>query len=168
VTIVVAGRRPVLSTLHANRTLHTAVGAIVWDCWQRLPERFPDVRLDAAVLMPDHLHAIVWLPRASRVARRDVPAIVPVAPTGLRPMMADPRASLGKVVRAWKGEATRRIRRELDPSFAWQPRFYDHVIRGRTQLVRARRYVRDNPARAMTSPPHAATVGRSHVSNPAA
>ena len=72
VTIVVARRRRVLATLCADvptGTTHTAIGAIVWDCWHRLPERFAGVRLDAAVLMPDHLHAILWL-GALRPTRR--------------------------------------------------------------------------------------------------
>jgi REP element-mobilizing transposase RayT len=166
VTIVVAGRRPILSTLHANRTIHTAIGDIVWDGWHRLPERFPNVRLDAAVLMPDHLHAIIWLQRPRRMI--DVPDVARAGPTRLRPMMADPRVSLGKVVRAWKGAVTRRIHREIDPTFAWQPRYYDHVIRGHAQLARARGYVRDNPRRAMASPPHAATVARAQASTSAA
>ena len=168
VTIVVAGRRRILSTLHANRTIHTAIGDIVWDGWLRLPERFPDVRLDAAVLMPDHLHAILWLRPPPTPTHMAVPDVARVGPTRLRPMMADPRVSLGKVVRAWKGEATRRIHREIDPMFAWQPRYYDHVIRGHAQLARARGYVRDNPRRAMASPPHAATVARAQASTSAA
>ncbi len=29
--------------------------------WQQLPQRFPGVRLDEFVIMPDHVHGILWL-----------------------------------------------------------------------------------------------------------
>src|SRR5262245_31133454 len=32
---------------------------IVWSVWQALPERFPTVALDAFVVMPNHVHAIL-------------------------------------------------------------------------------------------------------------
>jgi REP element-mobilizing transposase RayT len=35
------------------------VGREVAACWNRIPARFSNVRLDAFVVMPDHLHAIL-------------------------------------------------------------------------------------------------------------
>ena len=29
--------------------------------------------------------------------------------------------------------------------FAWQPRYYDHIIRTRIELYRIRKYIRENP-----------------------
>ena len=34
---------------------------IVSETWQALPSRFPNVRLDEFVIMPDHIHFILWL-----------------------------------------------------------------------------------------------------------
>jgi putative transposase len=39
------------------------VGRIVESCWAAIPDHFPIVRLDAFVVMPNHVHGIVWLPR---------------------------------------------------------------------------------------------------------
>jgi putative transposase len=38
-------------------------GTIVVEVWDRLPERFPFMQLDARVLMPNHFHAIVSINR---------------------------------------------------------------------------------------------------------
>jgi putative transposase len=38
-----------------------ATGLWVQACWQRLPYRFSQVTLDAFVIMPNHLHGILWL-----------------------------------------------------------------------------------------------------------
>jgi len=62
-------------------------------------------------------------------------------------MMAEPRLLLGKVVRAWKAASTHQIRRVADPSFAWQSRYYEHVVRSDRALRRIRAYIASNPAR---------------------
>jgi len=36
--------------------------------WHHLPQRFPSVRLDAFVIMPDHVHGILWLDGSVRDA----------------------------------------------------------------------------------------------------
>ncbi|MEB3180471.1 MAG: hypothetical protein VKL59_15800 [Nostocaceae cyanobacterium] len=35
------------------------LGHIAFDCWQKIPEHFPHVELDAFVVMPNHLHGIL-------------------------------------------------------------------------------------------------------------
>src|SRR5229473_5287233 len=35
--------------------------AILVEVWQTLPKRFPNVTLDEFVIMPDHIHFILWL-----------------------------------------------------------------------------------------------------------
>ena len=35
--------------------------------------------------------------------------------------------------------------RKINPDFAWQSRFYDHVIRNDESLVKIRLYIKDNP-----------------------
>ena len=37
--------------------MHTAVR----EKWHQLPQRFPTVRVDAFVVMPDHVHGMLWL-----------------------------------------------------------------------------------------------------------
>src|SRR5258708_32096967 len=35
--------------------------AIIDKQWHDLPERFPDITLDEFVIMPDHVHFVIWL-----------------------------------------------------------------------------------------------------------
>ena len=55
--------------------------------------------------------------------------------------------SLGAIVRSYKSAVTRWYRMNGYASFAWQPRFYDHVIRDEAALQNIRRYILDNPAK---------------------
>ncbi len=105
----------------------TEDGALCWNDagqmviaqWEALADRFPGVEIDALVVMPNHVHGIVWIcdgkptPRAN--ANR---ATTRVAPTGVqhggavgaglvpaRPNQ-DGRPALGDVVGAFKSVTT--------------------------------------------------------------
>jgi len=108
--------------------IHTALQ----EGWNQLPERFPGVRVDVFVIMPDHVHGILWLDGS-----------VKAAPT------------LGKVVGALKGWVTvawRRYHREANiPCLMhlWQLDYYEHVIRNEDDLERTREYIVNNPLKAL-------------------
>ncbi len=124
--------------------------------WNRLPGLFPGIQLDALVVMPDHVHAIIWLPGCGALINQGPTNQGPTnqGPTGdkhqLQPMMADPRMLLGKVVRAWKASSTNHIRRGGLLDFRWQSRYYEHVIRNGRALANIRRYIAMNPERDET------------------
>ena len=37
------------------------VGEVADICWRAIPEHFPRVVLDAFVIMPNHVHGIIWI-----------------------------------------------------------------------------------------------------------
>lgn len=98
--------------------------------WDALPERFPGITLDEFIIMPDHVHFIVWL-------------------DGL----AENAPTLGKVVGAFKSLTTVEWIRHIKatnsswPFPLWQRDFYDRIIRDEVELERTRQYIRDNPLR---------------------
>jgi putative transposase len=140
VTFAVAERRRVLASIENDGTvLLSRSGQIVDECCRNLPVEFA-VALDTLVIMPDHVHAILFLDPGAQVDDRK-------RPSGWAPMMTDPAPVLGKVIRAWKARATRLIRTEEDPAFAWQSRFYERIVRGESGLHRVRAYIEDNPRR---------------------
>jgi putative transposase len=102
----------------------TVAGEIVRDTWAVVERRFPAMALDAHVVMPDHIHAIVWLSLGA----------------GL---------SLGRVVGTFKGLSARRVNAAWGRvgTALWQRGYHDHVIRSVGELARCRQYVADNPRR---------------------
>ena len=107
-------------------------GRIVNEEWQRTGELRPNVRLDSRVVMPDHFQAVIHL--------LERPATAQLAEDGNGPAVD----SLGEIIGRFKGACTRRIR-ETTPDFAWQAGFHDRILRSRTALGYARRYLRRNP-----------------------
>jgi len=99
----------------------SAAGTIVGEQLRSLHERLEDVDIDAFVVMPNHVHAIVALDGRARQAS---------------PL------HLGTVVGGFKSGSSREVGRPI-----WQRGYHDHVIRDERDLERAREYIATNPAR---------------------
>lgn len=65
VTLIVAGRRPLLGVLvggEADAAINkTAVGNMVAACWYDIPQYHPGVNILAGVVMPDHFHGVPFV-----------------------------------------------------------------------------------------------------------
>jgi len=55
------------------------------------------------------------------------------------------KGSLGSIIRSYKSAVTTAIRKTGDNAFAWQPRYYDHIIRDRADYKRIEKYIINNP-----------------------
>jgi putative transposase len=120
--------------IRGEQMVLSPLGAIARECWEDIPNHFEYVRVDAYVVMPDHLHGILIL----RDYRNRVPAIGHVGP-----------GSLGAVVRSFKSAVAARVHgvRGTRDHAVWQRNYFDRIIRDKTDLDRVRRYIRENPAR---------------------
>jgi putative transposase len=116
------------------------VGQMARGVWEELPERFSSVRLDAFIVMPNHVHGIIVVG-----AQFIAPQVVPL--DRFRKGAINRAPTLGEIVRTYKTVSTREIRRIVNPGFAWQRNYYEHVVREEESLNRIRQYVADNPAR---------------------
>ncbi len=136
-----------------NMRLNDA-GRMVVAEWAMLPERFPNVVLDAFVVMPNHVHGIIIT--TTSVGAGLVPALdAGTAATGATTTGATTRVAptVGDVVGAFKSRVTVEYVRGVNasgwPPFRgrlWQRNYYEHVIRDEVSLNRIRKYIRDNPA----------------------
>jgi REP element-mobilizing transposase RayT len=141
------------------------IGKVALLYWEDIPNYSANTGLDAFVMMPNHLHGIVRINRqVTNDPCRDVACNVSTTATtadvgacdagdsrttggsGTSTVLPE-RGSLGDIVRSYKSAVTRWCRMHGYTSFAWQPRFYDHVIRDRAALHKVRRYILDNPAK---------------------
>ena len=104
------------------------------EVWHSLPKQFPGIELDEFVIMPDHLHFIVWLDRTAK-----------------NPL------SLSRVVQAYKSLTAltwlkqNKARGIPSGQHLWQRGYYDHIIRNDHDLDATRQYIRDNPSKKRES-----------------
>ena len=104
------------------------VGEMFGQEWARVGGRFPWAELGEWVVMPDHLHGLVYV--------------------------NDWAGYLPRLVQAFKSTTTWRAKREslADPPIRrgarlWQRNYYESVIRDARHLAAVRNYIVRNPAR---------------------
>lgn len=128
VTICTAGKRKLLSNIHQadidSIVIPTAIGKMVIECWERIAQVYPGVKLDYYCLMPNHLHAIL--------------------------ILEDQNLTLSKIIQGFKSVTTRQYNRLVPPeekNTLWQASFYDEIIRNDEMLFDIRKYIFGNPSK---------------------
>ena len=145
VSIVVDRRLRLFGDVVDEEMRLNAAGEMAESVWAALPRRFPAVRVDAFVVMPNHIHGIITIDQSD----------------------ADKRVTLGDVISAYKSvttvEYTRGVAAHGWPRFQgrlWQRNYYEHIIRDDRSLERIRAYILDNPARWPTDPENPSAIRR--------
>lgn len=128
VTICAHERRCLFGRIIDDQPALNPLGEIVAREWSRTADMRPDVELDAFVLMPNHLHGILFLGQSGAAQLS-------------RPLSA--------IIRGFKAATTRGIAaagHELQHPL-WQRNYYEHIIRSDDSLEAIRAYITDNPAK---------------------
>ena len=117
-------------------------GKVVEETWQGLVEHYDDIALDTFVVMPNHVHAIVFITQPDRSSAND-----PVG-AGLKPAPT-PKHGLSEIMRAFKTFSARAVNtlRGTPGVSVWQRGYFDHVVRNETDLENVRTYIATNPSR---------------------
>lgn len=124
ITLVTAGRRALFGACRDNRVLLSPAGEVVQRRWQEIPAHRPAIETNTLVVMPDHLHGIVYVKE---------PLPKPV----------------GDTIRGFKSGVTSELRQLLaNPALdVWEAGYNDRVIMCSGTLRAERNYIRDNPRR---------------------
>ena len=152
VTVCTVNRECLLGEIIKSRMVLSSIGQIARQYWEEIPDHFPNVKMDAFIIMPNHIHGIINIDNGRDVASgRDVACYVSTRSNDdIMSNISPVRGSLGTVIRSYKSAVTRWCRKRGRPYVVWQPRFYDHVVRNEESLNRIRGYIRDNPVKWVT------------------
>ena len=135
------------------------LGCLVAKCWKNIPSHFPHTKLDAWVVMPNHVHGIVIMKndsvaeknniihRRDAINRVSTGELIINKPAGGITGKHDPmgKKTLGEIIRWLKGRCSFEIHKKYDEYFTWQTRFYDHIICNEKSLNEIREYIQNNP-----------------------
>ena len=135
ITLAIKGRRPLLGAVCTPDDSHpqpwfkpSSLGDLIAQCWREIPQYYPQVRLLALQLMPDHLHGIIQV--TDRLPRH-----------------------LGHVINGFK-VGCNRVAKGMSLSPLWEEGYNDRILQGRGQLNAMFRYLQDNPRRLWTKRNH--------------
>lgn len=103
------------------------IGKIILEQWYELRNRYPNIRLDQFIVMPNHIHGILTIENEQAEQ--------------------SPAPTIGVVICAYKSITTKLSNRnDNSPGRTlWQRNYYDHIIRGEEDLLKVRHYIEDNP-----------------------
>lgn len=138
VTIIVKDRACLFGDIIDGEMKLNEFGRVVQIVWKALPERFSQVELDSFVVMPNHIHGVIFI-------SDDVGAIhespLPHGRAERRKML------LPKVVGYFKMNVAKRVNDLRDTAGAplWHRNYFEHIIRNEKELDRIRKYIIDNP-----------------------
>jgi len=150
VTICTEGMQKFFGDIEENKMILNEIGEIANYLWLEIANQFQFVVIDEYVIMPNHIHGIILIEKLAESNPKD--AINRVStdegrPTGgfagsMNPMLNE---NLSRIIRWFKGRVSFECR-TLDPVFAWQSRFHDHIIRNEESYHTISTYIKNNPS----------------------
>ncbi|KJS74862.1 MAG: transposase [Serpentinimonas sp.] len=147
VTICTQDRACVFGAITDGAMRHNDAGRLIKSEWDALPGRFPGIEADGFIVMPNHVHGILWIPPTDTPSNATVGAqfIAPSTQCATNQGAMNRAPTLGDIVRAFKAVVTRRLRQMGLAEFSWQRNYYEHIIRNDEALNHIREYIVNNP-----------------------
>jgi REP element-mobilizing transposase RayT len=143
ITICTKDRRHYFGEIRNGMMGLTEQGCAAWYFWNEIPNHFDFVKLDEFVVMPDHVHGIIQIipdENGNHSVGKRYAASLRIKREFGKPISK----SLSTIIRSYKSAMTRWCNQN-NYEFAWQSRFYDHIIRNYRALDDIREYIKMNP-----------------------
>jgi putative transposase len=114
------------------------LGKIAYNNWLDIPKHFPFVEIDEYIIMPDHVHGIIFINKPDK--------------TDWQPnKFGSQSQNLASIIRGYK-VSVKKYATLNNIEFSWQPRYYDRVIRNEIEYSNIREYIYNNPSNWLTNP----------------
>ena len=160
VTICTDNRKYFFGDISNGRMKLSEIGKLADQYWLEIPNHFGFVKLDAHVVMPDHIHGMIIIDKQDDDHSADTPNLGVSTDQG-NPDTQQPQktknqsqtaaaskkwkpGTLGSIINQYKRICTINSRK-INADFAWQSRFHDHIIRDDKSYQRIRNYIINNP-----------------------
>ncbi|GAB3199949.1 REP element-mobilizing transposase RayT [Pontibacter aydingkolensis] len=109
----------------------TEIGAVAANYWEQIPLYHPFVKLDGFIVMPNHIHGIIFINKPDREEWQ---------PNKFGPQSGN----LASIIRGYK-TGVKKYATISGIEFFWQSRYFDRIIRSEKELQNIRNYIFNNP-----------------------
>jgi REP element-mobilizing transposase RayT len=162
VTICTTDRIEIFGNVENSMPALSDIGYIADDCWKEIPDHFPQASLMECMIMPDHIHGLIRLRRneipmeKGRILGKEKGTILgkekgtiyrASTERNLEAFGKPTKGSIPTIIRTYKAAVTRIVNRKFPilSTFVWQPGYYEHIVRNRTELGYTIDYIKSNP-----------------------
>jgi len=160
ITILTKKRANYFGKIVSGKMILNRFGKIADDLFKGLPKAFMDVVIDKYRVMPNHIHAIIFLsdPRVrdaySKSKKKEFPtdriteSVNNTWTSNMRPLREYPvkvrsKMKLSKIIQIYKSAVSLQIRKYV-PTFEWHRSFHDHIIRNEKDYDNIWQYIHYN------------------------
>ena len=124
------------------------IGKLAEKFWLEIPNHFQFIELGNFVIMPNHTHGILIINKnesdyEQRIVGDDRATVPTIKNNGGKNEKWKPN-TIGSIINQYKRIVTINARK-IHADFAWQPRFYDHIIRDAKSFENIQNYIANNP-----------------------
>ncbi len=107
-----------------------AAGEMIAAVWQEIPIHYTTIEIDEFVVMPNHIHGIIFINSCFAEAAPKSDAL-----------------AIGEIIRAFKARCTHALHQieAAHNTQIWQRNYYEHIIRNEKELSSIREYITNNP-----------------------
>ena len=168
ITICTQNREYLFGEIQNGEMILNDAGWMIQVVWNEIPLYYTGVKTDAFIIMPNHIHGIIFLVGAGPRACPDGPRACPDGPRACpningktqngqppqngQPQGVAPTLSLPDVVHRFKTMTTKRYSDGVKqhgwlpyPKKLWQRNYWEHIVRNENELDRIREYIINNP-----------------------
>ncbi len=157
ITLCVQNRVCLFGEIVNGEMTENAAGKTARQCWNDIPNHYPQVILHEFVVMPNHIHGIIQITDTPVVPHVGAKNISPVNGNGAKnisplpppPLPSSPPCgtsqTVGAMVRGFKIGVTKWMRQHTDVVEVWQRNYWEHIIRTRNEYERIATYIENNP-----------------------
>lgn len=141
ITICTQDRWHYFGEIIEGKMQYSQVGVLADIFWLEIPFHAQKVTLGEYIVMPNHIHGILILEDSFPT----VPPKHSKSNNFAQNRFQNPgKNSISSIVGSYKSAVSKHARR-LGFEFAWQSRFYDHIIRNAEEYQRIENYIINNP-----------------------
>ncbi len=145
ITICTKNRTHYLGEIKNEKMILSPLGVIADLLWHEIKNHFSIVKLDAFIVMPNHVHGIIHLnPDAKHGNNFDLQQHRPEGFDPQSRFQNQGKKSISSIIGAYKSAVSYHAHR-LGFEFYWHSRFHDHIIRNEASLEHIRNYIINNP-----------------------
>ena len=127
VTICTKNRECYFGHITNGEMNYSDLGRSAINCLEQIPAHFPHVEIPVFIVMPNHIHAIIII-NALALNMVETQNFASLQQNESKQKFGPQSKNLASVVRGFKIGVTKDAN-DHEISFAWQPRFHDHIIR---------------------------------------
>jgi REP element-mobilizing transposase RayT len=144
ITICTQNREPYFGEIDNGKMKFSPIGVIADILWYEIKNHTTGVELGAFIVMPNHVHGILILNGDDAPDGGD--AVQTLHATSVHSAISPKSGSVSTIIRSYKSAVTKHAHR-LGFDFAWQTRFYDHIIRNDVSFRKISDYIMNNPVK---------------------